>query len=340
MLIRKKKYGLAVLVLLVGWAISPSIFAQTTWNSVLQKATKEGRVTLYASLQPPVIRRLVADFQKAYPGIQVEASRASGGPLLAKLDMERQTQTDGGDVLISSELGWFEARAEEKALFQPTGPAAAAWPAKYLVAGTIVIGSLEPFVIAYNSNVVKTEVKSYTDLLNPQFGGAKMGITDINSSTTQVAFYDWLEKTSGSEFMQKLSAQRPQVYPGTVAPTQAVASGEIIASVASNPSAILGLVEQGAPIKYAVPKPARGISYEVAALRWSKRPNASQVFVDYLMSKRGQQQWNGKGESASPLSGIEGSLDASSISSAYDPKDYPPQVVKTLTEKWNKQFKN
>jgi iron(III) transport system substrate-binding protein len=340
MLIIKKKYGLAVLVLLVGWAISPSIFAQTTWNSVLQKATKEGRVTLYTSLQPPVIRRLVADFQKAYPGIQVEASRASGGPLLAKIDMERETQADGGDVLISSELGWLEARAAEKALFQPTGPAAAAWPAKYLVAGAVVIGALEPFVIAYNSNAVQTEVKSYTDLLKPEFRGAKMGITDINSSTTQVAFYDWLEKTSGSEFMQKLSAQRPRVYPGTVAPTQAVASGEIIASVASNPSAIFALVEQGAPIKYAVPKPARGFSYGVAAFRWSKRPNASQVFVDYLMSKRGQQQWNGKGESASPLSGIEGSLDTSSISSAYNPEDYPPQVVKTLTDKWNKQFKN
>jgi iron(III) transport system substrate-binding protein len=340
MLISPKIYVLAVLVLLIGWAISPSIFAQTPWNSVLQAATKEGRVTLYTSLQPAVIRRLVADFQKAYPGIQVEASRASGQLLLAKIDMERQTQADGCDVLISSELGWLEARAAEKALFQPTGPAAAAWPAKYLVAGAVVIGALEPFVIAYNSNAVQTEVKNYTDLLRPEFRGAKVGITDINSSTTQVAFYDWLEKTSGSEFMQKLSAQRPRVYPGTVAPTQAVASGEIIASVASNPSAILALVEQGAPIKYAVPKPARGFNYGVAALRWSKRPNASQVFVDYLMSKRGQQQWNGKGESASPLPGIEGSLDANSISSVYNPKDYPPEVVKTLTDKWNKQFKN
>ncbi len=339
-MISAKRYVLAVHVLLIGWAISPFLFAQTTWNSVLQAATKEGRVTLYTSLQPPVIRRLVADFQKAYPGIQVEASRASGQLLLAKIDMERQTHADGCDVIISSELGWLEARAAEKALFQPTGPAAATWPAKYLIAGVVVIGALEPLVIAYNSNAVQTEVKSYTDLLKPEFRGAKMGMTDINSSTTLLAFYDWLEKTSGSEFMQKLSAQRPRVYPGTVAPTQAVASGEIIASVVSNPSAIFALVEQGAPIKYAVPKPARGFSYGVAALRWSKRPNAAQVFVDYLMSKRGQQQWNGKGESASPLSGIEGSLDASSISSAYNPKDYPPEVVKTLTDKWNKQFRN
>src|SRR5258708_25542042 len=111
MLISRKKYGLAVLVLLVGWAISPSIFAQTTWNSVLQKATKEGRVTLYSSLQPPVIRRLVADFQKAYPEIKVEVSSESSGPLLAKLDMDREPQADGGDVLISPVLGWFEARA-------------------------------------------------------------------------------------------------------------------------------------------------------------------------------------------------------------------------------------
>src|SRR5712671_1158421 len=119
------------------------------WDKVVAAARKEGRVTLYTSLQPPVIRRLVTDFQKAYPGIQVEASRASGGPLLAKIDMERQTQTDGCDVFITSELGWLEARAVEKALFQPTGPAAAAWPEKYVVAGAVVIGALEPLVIAY-----------------------------------------------------------------------------------------------------------------------------------------------------------------------------------------------
>src|SRR5258706_16382017 len=117
MLISAKRYVLAVLVLLVGWAISPSLFAQMTWNSVLQAANKEGRVTLYSSLQPPVLRRLIADFQKAYPGIQVEINRATGGLLLAKIDMERQTQADGGDVLIAAELGWMEARAGEKALF-------------------------------------------------------------------------------------------------------------------------------------------------------------------------------------------------------------------------------
>ena len=60
--------------------------------------------------------------------------------------------------------------------------------------------------------------------------------------------------------------------------------------------------------------------------------------MGYAMSPRGQADWNGTGESASPLKNIAGSLDADSIE-PYDPKPYTPEVVKSYTAKWNSLFK-
>lgn len=326
--------------LLIAVASSIQAQAQDSWPGVLQAANREGSVMLYTSITPPVMQRISADFQKLHPGIRLEINRASGAPLLAKIDQERQANADGADAVVSTEMGWLEARAAEKSLVPPRGPNAAAWPAQYLIGGAAIIGALEPFVIAYNSSAVKFDVRGYSDLLRPEFGGGRLGVSAITSSTNIVAFYDWLEKTYGGELLPKIAAQKPRIFPGTVTPTQSVAAGEIIATVASNPASIRTLMDQGAPIKYAVPNPARGFSYGVAALRWSKRPNASLVLVDYLMSRSGQQAWNGKGESASPLRGIEGSLDASTITAAYNPKDYPPEFIQSYTEKWNRYFKN
>ena len=74
-----------------------------------------------------------------------------------------------------------------------------------------------------------------------------------------------------------------------------------------------------------------------AILGWGKRPNASQVLMNYLMSARGQAAWNGQGDSASPLPNIKGSLNAKSIA-AYDAARYTPEVIKAYTERWNMLF--
>ena len=76
----------------------------------------------------------------------------------------------------------------------------------------------------------------------------------------------------------------------------------------------------------------------IAALAHAKRPNAALVFVDYMMSRRGQTAWNGSGESASPLAGIPGSLDAKTMQ-PWDPFRYTPEFQKAYLAKWNKIFK-
>jgi hypothetical protein len=56
------------------------------------------------------------------------------------------------------------------------------------------------------------------------------------------------------------------------------------------------------------------------------------------MSVRGQVMWSGRGEAASPLSNIPGSIDAKTIN-PFDPTAFPPEMTKAYREKWTALFK-
>jgi iron(III) transport system substrate-binding protein len=335
-----------VLVTLMAAAglVSSAAFAQTVgkappanaaWNGVVAAAKQERSVNVYLSIVPPVLDRLLASFKTLYPEITVEYFRAGSGQVSARVDQERGSGSDGADVVITSEFAWFAARSKEAQIIKPIGPSSKDWPQQFTV-GDSIIGGLEPFVMAYNKTLVATPPKTYADMLRPEYKG-KVGTTEL-TATTIVAWYEWLEKTQGADFLVKLKGQAPKLYVGAAPISQSLTSGEIAIGAYSLPTAIRPLTEKGAPIDYVVPVPSFGVGYSVAAMSQSRRPNAALVFVDFLMSAEGQTAWHGKGESASPRPNIKGSLPLNAIS-LWPWDKFPPEAVKTYTERWNKVMK-
>ena len=339
--LRRAGTAIFLVTLLTGsssWAQTPSAPAgvDVAWKGVVAAGQKEGRVALYSTAANPLLARLKADFELANPGIVLEVSRYSTGELLSKISLERDTGAEGDDVSIATDITWAEDRLKEGAIKPPIGPSAKAWPAKYMIRNAIPVLSLEPIVIAYNTNLVKVPIEGYKDLLKPELKG-KLGTMDL-SATSVIAFYDWLEKTHGADYLTKFARQQPKLYPTAPSGGQSVASGEIPAISFMSPANIVPLIKQGAPVKVIFPQPRFGFRLIGVQLAWSKRPNASQVFMDYVMSQRGQAIWHGVGESASPLKNIPGSLEADSIE-PYDPAPYTPEFAKAYTAKWNGLFK-
>lgn len=311
--------------------------AQANWKDVMAAAQKEGRVVVFTAQGPSVLERIKLDFEKSHPGIQVEHSRMASGTMISKLDLERATAADGGDVTVTTEILWLEERAKDGSLKAPAGPSTAAWPSAYLIRGAIPVLALEPFGIAYNTNLVKQPIAGYKDLLRPEFKG-RIGTIDL-TATSIIAFYDWLEKKEGPDFLARLAAQQPKIYGGNPIGSQMVAAGEVPVVSFMNATMVLPLAAKGAPVKLVYPPDSVfGIRYASGIMGWSKRPNAAQVYVDYLMSRAGQTAWNGMGEAASPLPNIPGSGDARGIS-PYDPAQYTPEVVKAYRARWESIIK-
>ncbi len=315
---------------------NPRAVAPAEWNKILEAARKEGKVVVYTTTAPAAHARLKADFDKAFPGIVLEPVRLIGAQINVKLEQERQiANVDGGDTMITSEIGWSIDATKKGWLKVPVGPAAAAWPDAYIKQGAVPLLGVNPFVLVYNTKLVKTPPTSYQDLLKPEFKG-KIGMASLVADVV-IGWYDWLEKTQGPGFLAKLAAQEVKMYPGAVPPTQGVASGELLVNTWTVFAVTNPLIDSGAPIKTVVTSPSYGASYAGGIVSWSKRPNAALVFMDYLMSPRGQAVFVNNGELASPLSGVPGSLDIKSMT-LHDSEKYPPEVQNAFKEKWNGIF--
>ena len=307
------------------------------WKAVQAAAVKEGKVIFYGDPPAATLAKIRADFELANPGIVMESSRLFGPTLITRFETERATGiADGADVVVATDLmAWYEEPARLGQIKAPTGPASRSWPAEYLLAGVFPVLTVEPAVIAYNSNLVKTPITGYQDLLKPEFKG-KVATSSLIAQVI-VAWYDWLEKTQGADFLTKFAAQNPRILTGGTPAIQSTIAGEVLISAWMGSSTALPLIEKGAPIKMVVPNPSIGFRYGGAILSWAKRPNAALVLMDYLMSRRGQTVWSGSGGSASPLAGIPGSLDVKTIN-PYDPKQYSADVQKAYAVKWEKIF--
>ena len=310
--------------------------AGADWEKILAAAKKEGKVVLYTGTVAPVMQRIKEEFDNAYPGITLEWVRYASGPLIAKVEQERKAGVTSADVVSATEVGWFENRAKEGVLARAVGPDAARFPANYLVEGVAPILSMDVVVMVYNTNLIKTPITGYKDVLRPEFKG-KIGMVDL-LSTTVVAFYSWLEQVNGAGYLDRLADQKPMLYTGAVGGGQSVASGEIAIATFIGTAAAIPLIKSGAPVKIVYPNPGFGFAWAGAIIGWGGHPNAAQVFMNYVMSPRGQTVWNGDGNSASALPNIPGSLDASTLNLP-DLKKFPPEAVKPFTARWNKLFK-
>ena len=311
---------------------NPAHAQAATWPAITAAAKKEGRVMLYWGGAPQALNRVAAGFTKANPDVAIEFYRAPGGALMIKIDQERSAGLDGADVWVGGEAVWALARAKEGKLLKPVGPATRVLPARFMLAETIPIVGIEPFLISYNKTLVANPPTSYADLLRPEFKG-KLGMSEL-SSTALVAFYGWLEKPQGADYLVRLKAQNAKVSGNVVTLAQSVASGEFAAAVTGILTATKPLIDAGAPIAYNMANPGFGTSYIVSAMGWSQRPNAALVLLDYIVSVDGQTAWHGKGEGVSPLPNIPGTVPAGTITT-WDAADYPPEFVAKYREHWN-----
>jgi iron(III) transport system substrate-binding protein len=102
------------------------------------------------------------------------------------------------------------------------------------------------------------------------------------------------------------------------------------------PFAVKDLQEQGAPIAWAVPKPAGfANSWVGAVLKTSKRPNSARVFLDFVLSPEGQQALNGGQASGSAIEGLQGTLNIAEFR-VLQPERFTPSV----REEWRKKFED
>jgi len=261
----------------------------SAFDQTVAAANSEGSVTLYTSTQQPLVDAWTCGFEKAYPKIKLSVFRASPGQIDAKL----AAGNAGADVLVTSldgtvsTLAKYDAQGKLAAL---TGPnfqdkdlkAAMESPDRFWEYATV-------FGWGWNTQLLPNGIHSWKDFLRPDLANGKIAVWDPSVAATIPGFYAGQVAASGDpNYLKDLAAQKPVIYPTSEAMEDALASGEVAATMFAS-KRVLTLKAQGAPVDFAVPAQGAAVAaLETGVLKTAAHPAAAQVLANWLASADGQ----------------------------------------------------
>ncbi|MEU4227675.1 extracellular solute-binding protein [Nonomuraea sp. NPDC026600] len=309
-------------------------------DALIEAAKKEAKITVYSAQGLDALNALASAFEAKYPGIDVEPVRGVDGDLSVKIETEFQTGKGIADMFVSASLPWVQKHAKDGRFLAPTGPELTGKGAydikKYVHPGNYFETNSAVLTFGWNTKLYTKGLTDYTDLLDPALSGGKIGVIEPTAASI-VDFYLWLEETYGADFVQKLAAQKPRIYPSALPMTEALSSGEIAAGTFVAPLSLVPAKAKGAPVDFKMPPTgAWGARYYGMVLKSGTHPNAAQLFADFMVTAKGQ-------ELITPAAGavlpdIPGTLITNDKVRLQDPAKLTPEVVTAYHTKWKSLF--
>jgi iron(III) transport system substrate-binding protein len=307
------------------------------WDSVVAAANKEGSVLLYSSQNPVRLDALKAAFTKKYPKIKMEYIRGTDAELDPKIEVENRTGKGSADVHMVTDPSWIKNAADSgKFSSDIVGPAfddKAFDRSKNVLKDKFFLTSAAVFAMGWNTKDAPDGLTTPQDVLDPKYKG-KIGITNPQGIAAYVDFYKFYEKNFGPDFLEKLAAQKPRIYPSALGIAQALTSGEI--AVAPGVQPLVAEVKAGAPVDWKLPDPAWGTPWFTHVLKVAPHPNAAQVLADFMITPEGQSALNAG--YASVYGKTDGAVADASDVKLPDAKELTPEKIAAYQQQWEKLF--
>jgi iron(III) transport system substrate-binding protein len=251
-------------------------------------AKASGKIALYTSVPQPIADKIQADFQAKFPKITLDIFRAGTSEVVAKVMTEKEAGAIQADLIWVAEPSTYEDFKDQDMLLKYAPPESALLPAEMKDPdGYYYAGRLINMIVAYNT-AVTTPPKGWLDLLKPEYQATQGFPTPLRSGAaegavkTLVDVYGWKYfddfKANGGVQVQNNSAMRDQL-----------SAGEFMVGVLLD-YMVREATAKGSPIDYVWPEEgAVFIPSPVAILNTTQNPDAAKVFVDYILSKDGQE---------------------------------------------------
>jgi len=267
---------------------------------LIQKATAEGKVVFYTSVELDLVENLAKNFREQYPGISVEVERTGSERVFQRIGQEYSANIHTVDVVNSSDASHF-IYWKKNGMLAPfvSSEMAENFPASaFDPDGLYATWRVTLSPIAYNTELVKDAdaPKSFKDLLDPKWKGNLAKASPNYSGTIMTSTYETLEALGGWPFFEALAKQDVLQLQSALEPPRKVASGEREVLVDGSEYFMYALIDKGNPLK--IVYPAEGvpmITSPAATLKQAPHPNAARLFYAYLFSRPVQQLMVDKG---------------------------------------------
>jgi iron(III) transport system substrate-binding protein len=252
-------------------------------------AKKEGVVVWYATMNTKDMNLTAEAFMKAHPGIRVETLRLGSSQLPARIFTEQRAGKFNADA-ISGDAFQVMQLMDAGAFDKYKAP-----DADKFIKGTIEPSGLwtnlyqNTTVIAWNPQRLKADnlkpPTSFADFAKPEWKG-KFGF-----DTGALNWYMGVLQTdkNGADLAKRIAANAPVKTSGHTQTVTSLESGEFDAT----PTAYGYMAEErkraGKPVEFLNPSPLFVTLNPIGLAKNAPHPNAARVFIDWLLSKDGQQ---------------------------------------------------
>ncbi|NIF32482.1 ABC transporter substrate-binding protein [Enterobacter sp. Cy-643] len=311
------------------------------YQKIIDAATKEGKVVLYSTTDTKTAAPLIQGFEAAYPGIKVEYNDMNSTELYNRYISEQAAGGTSGDVVWSSSMDTALKLAtdyaqEYKSPEQGQLPKWAVWKDKAY--GT----TYEPVIFIYNKRLIPA-----SEVPDSHAALAKLIASQPEKFSKKVTTYD-IEK-SGLGFM--LSVQDYKADPNYFKTLADVAKGGL--SVQSSTGTMMERVSSGENLigfnilgSYAEARAKTDTSlgiaypkdYTLVLSRVSfisneaKNSNAAKLWIDYVLSEKGQNILANQADIPSIRNDIDGDNDIDGMTKKLGNALKPIPVDETLLE--------
>lgn len=250
----------------------------------------DGTLTLYTSQPNTDAQQSIDAFMQAYPDVKVTFVRDGTTKIMAKLEAELAAGTTPADVLLIADsvtMEGLKARdlllahtdADTSAYADGTHDADKTWFGTKLITTGIMYNTAASMVPTSWTDLLQAEAKGQIAMPSPLTSGAAL----IHTAT----LVGNLE--AGWGYYEDLAANGAQASGGNGGVLKQVAGGEKLYGMVVD---FLPIREKakGAPVAFVFPEEGvSAISEPVAILASTQNADAAKAFVDFLISKQGQE---------------------------------------------------
>ena len=271
-------------------AFPPGSVAQDNHTAkLIEGAKKETSLIWYTSTSIEDIKRLFDAFTKKYPFIKSEFFNAGSARVFNRILNEARAGKVFFDLIAVR--GVETHQLVKGGFLQPyVSPEASSYPQGFKDTKGYWVDYFDAYnVIGYNTKLVPKDraPKSWDDLLDPQWKG-KIAMDEEMYSWYAAMAVVWGREKAQS-FMKALARQDIQLRTGQSLIAQLMAAGEFpMAMVLAH--RIEKMKEQGAPVEWVTTLDPLTVSlHPIGVAAKAPHSNAAKLFIDFVLSKEGQQ---------------------------------------------------
>ncbi len=301
------------------------LMMQSAWaqSDLAAAGIKEGKVVIYGATDQKAVTPLIKDFEAMYPGIKAEYHDMNSTELYNRFISESAAGTSA-DVTWSSAMD-LQVKLVNDGYAQPHKSAETAKLPEWAVWKNEAFGTtFEPLAIVYNKRLVDAaEVpKTHADLAKlltdkvDKFRG-KVTTYDPEKSGLGFLLHSQDAQTNNQIFLNLLKAMggagvRVQSSTGTM--MERIASGENLIGYNMIGSYARVRAEKDPSIGIVLPRDYTLVLSRVMFIaKKAPHPSAAKLWVDYILSKRGQEIISSKSDLYSIREDVDGDTTAAGL---------------------------